>query len=194
MFSAVLDTCVLVPSVLRDVLLEVAARGVYRPLWSSEICAELYRTLTTRLAERGQDPETTDSYIARLRHQMSVAFPDALVHDWQPLESAVVLPDVNDRHVVAAAIVGRADVIVTDNERDFPRAAMPGPLYAQTADVFLLDALDLYPSLVTTAVHNVARRTGRHGPERSGEAIAAILTERGCVQFGDALKVALEDV
>jgi len=118
--SALLDTCVLVPSRARDVLLEVASAGVYRPLWSSEILAELDRTLRLLQARRGVASEETDAYLVRLFRQMETSFPDALVTDWEPLLDAVQLPDPGDRHVVAAARAGRADVIVTDNVADVP--------------------------------------------------------------------------
>ena len=145
MFSALLDTCVLVPSRARDVLLEAASAGVYRPLWSSEILAELDRTLRLLQARRGIAPEETEAYLVRLFRQMETSFPDALVTDWEPLLDAVQLPDPGDRHVVAAARAGRADVIVTDNVADFPPGALPTPLIRQSLDEFLLDSLDLYP-------------------------------------------------
>jgi hypothetical protein len=102
-FSALLDTCVLVPSRARDVLLEAASAGAYRPLWSSEILAELDRTLRLLQSKRGVSPEETDAYLTRLFRQLEAAFPDALVTGWEPLAATVQLPDPDDRHVVAAA-------------------------------------------------------------------------------------------
>jgi predicted nucleic acid-binding protein len=156
-FSALLDTCVLVPGRARDVLLEIASTGAYRPLWSSEILAELDRTLRLLQAKRGAAPEEEDAYLVRLLRQMKAAFPDALVTDWEPLVGAVQLPDPDDRHVVAAARAGRADVIVTDSLVHFPPGALPAPLIRQPLDEFLLDSLDLYPGQVINAVHAVAR-------------------------------------
>ena len=187
MFSALLDTCVLVPSRARDVLLEVASTGAYRPLWSSEVLAELDRTLRLLLGKRGVSPEETDAYLTRLFRQMETAFPDALVTGWESLAETVQLPDPDDRHVVAAARVGRADVIVTDNLADFPPAALPAPLTRQSLDEFLLDALDLHPRLIISAVRAVARRTGRTGPVMTARDIAAYLQIHGAPAFGERL-------
>jgi predicted nucleic acid-binding protein len=191
-FSALLDTCVLVPSRARDVLLEAASAGIYRPLWSSEILAELDRTLRLLQARRGMAPEETDAYLVRLFRQMETSFPDALVTDWEPFLDGVQLPDPGDRHVVAAARAGRADVIVTDNVADFPPGALPAPLIRQSLDEFLLGSLDLYPGQVISAVHAVAGRTGRSGPSRTARDIAAYHQARGMPAFGERLLANLE--
>ncbi len=86
-----------------------------------------------------------DSYVGRLLAQMNRAFPDALVDGWPPLVETISLPDATDRHVVAAALSGRADVIVTENQKDFPPEELPVSMFSQTADTFLLDSLDLHP-------------------------------------------------
>jgi predicted nucleic acid-binding protein len=182
-----LDTCVLVPSRARDVLLEIASMGAYRPLWSIKVLAELERTLRVVLTKRGVSPEETDAYLTRLFRQMETTFPDALVTDWESLVDAIQLPDPNDRHVVAAARAGGADVIVTDNLGDFPPAALPAPLARQPLDDFLLDSLDLYPRLVTGAVHAIARRTGRSGPVMTACDIATYLQAHGTPAFGRRL-------
>src|ERR1700722_17046892 len=173
MFSALLDTCVLVPSRARDVLLEIASTGAYRPLWSSEILAELDRTLRMLLGKRGVASEEADAYQTRLLGQMNTTFPGALVPEWDSLVEAIQLPDPNDRHVVAAALAGRAAVIVTDNLADFPPATLPAPLTRQSLDDFLLDTLGLYPGQVMTALRSVASRTGKHGTAMTVNDIAA---------------------
>jgi predicted nucleic acid-binding protein len=192
MFSALLDTCVLVPSRARDVLLETASMGVYRPLWSSEILAELDRTLRLLQAKRGVPPEETDAYLKRLLRQMRTAFPDAIVNGWEPLVATVQLPDPDDRHVVAAAWTGRADVIVTDNLADFPPDALPAPLFRQSLDDFLLDSLDLYPAQVVTAARAVASRTGKSGPVMTAHEVAAYLQAHGTPSFGERLLAELD--
>ena len=192
MFSALLDTCVLVPSRARDVLLETASTGVYRPLWSSEILVELDRTLRLLQAKRGVPPEETDAYLKRLLRQMRTAFPDALVNGWEPLVATVQQPDPDDRHVVAAAWAGRADVIVTDNLADFPPDALPAPLFRQSLDDFLLDSLDLYPAQVVAAARAVASRTGKSGPVMTAHEVAAYLQGHGSPSFGERLLAELD--
>ncbi|WP_047225025.1 PIN domain-containing protein [Protofrankia coriariae] len=192
MFSALLDTCVLVPSRARDVLLEIASTGAYRPLWSSEILDELERTLHTLLGKRGISAEETDAYLTRLFRQMRIAFPDAPVTGWERLVPTIELPDPDDRHVVAAAVAGRADVIVTDNLADFPPAALPARLTRQSLDDFLLDELDIHPDLVVTAVRAIAARTGRSGPTLTAYDIATYLHTHGVPAFGEHLLAALD--
>jgi predicted nucleic acid-binding protein len=190
-YSALLDTCVLVPSRARDVLLEIASTGTYRPLWSTEILNELDRTLRLLLGKRGMSPEVIDAYLTRLTRQMKTAFPDALVTDWEPLVPTVQPPDPDDRHVVAAARAGRADVIVTDNLADFPPSALPAPLTRQSLDDFLLDAIDLHLGQVVTAVRAIASRTGRSGPAMTAYDIAAYMHAHGTPAFGEHLLAAL---
>lgn len=190
-FSAFLDTCVLVPSRGRDVLLEVAVSEVYRPLWSSEVLDELARTLRTLGERRGAAPDQTDAYVGRLARHMTLSFPDALVEGWGLVEGSIDLPDPTDRHVVAAALIGRADVIVTDNTSDFPAEQLPSPLFTQTLDEFLLDSLDLHTVAVISAVVNVAERTGRNGPRLSPADVADFLAATSAPTFGAAVKSAL---
>jgi PIN domain len=82
-------------------LLSLAIEGLYRPLWSSEILAELEYHETQKLINRGEQP---DAAAARARHlidQMTTAFDDALVENWVPHDGTFNLPDSDDEHVAA---------------------------------------------------------------------------------------------
>lgn len=113
--KAVLDACVLVPPVVRDCLLEVAAEGLYTPLWSARIVEEWRRAAL----RHGNDAAP---HIAA----MLAAFPKALVPPAQGIEARLHLPDPDDTHVLATAIAGSADAIVTWNAADFPRGVLAG--------------------------------------------------------------------
>jgi hypothetical protein len=76
-------------------------------------------------------------------------------------------------------------VIVTGNVADFPPGALPAPLIRRSLDKFLLDSLDLYPGPVISAVHAVARRTGRFGPAMTARDRATYLQARGMPTFSE---------
>jgi len=138
-YTALLDACVLYPAPLRDLLVSLACDGLYHARWTARIQEEWVRSL---LRQRSDLPE------ARLRRTcelMTLAVPDCLVEGWERIEPALTqLPDASDRHVLAAAICGHADAIVTFNLTDFPATALaPFRIEAQHPDEFLLNQLDL---------------------------------------------------
>jgi hypothetical protein len=72
------------------------------------------------------------------------------------------------------------------------RRPMPAPLIRQSLDEFLLGSVDLYPGPVISAVHAVARRTGRSGPAMTAWDIAAYLQARGMPAFGKRMLADLD--
>lgn len=109
-----LDTCVLYPTVMREMLIGAARRGYFIPLWSERILGEWERA-ARKLGAEGVLQAQSD--IAMLR----AAWPQAEVAAQPGLQARLWLPDENDTHVLAAAIAGSADAIVTVNVKDFPR-------------------------------------------------------------------------
>lgn len=154
-FSAVLDACVLVPIAQADTLLYMAEAGLYRPLWSDRILEETIRAL------EAIHPDMKESGAASHRATvMNHAFDDACVKGWEELVGSVDLPDENDRHVVAAAIQGRADLIVTANLKDFPTEVLGRfNLEAQHPDEFFMNQLDLDPAEVMRSLQVQAAAT-----------------------------------
>jgi len=159
-YTAVLDACVLVPIALADTLLRVAEKGLYRPLWSDRILAEAQAA--TEEIHPGMDA-------GKRFAQMRAAFNDALVTGWEELEPGIRLPDQDDRHVLAAAIRGSAQGIITANTKDFPAAALePLGLEAVRPDDFLLDQLDLSPPKIRkSSASKPPAPEGRHSPRET---------------------------
>lgn len=135
-FTVVLDTNVVYPVIIRDVLFWFAHYDLYTPKWSEHIFDEWKRVMIKKGVTEGE--------ASRRIEKASLAFPDALVQNYKGLINHLQLPDKDDRHVLAAAIKTNANLIVTNNIKDFPRAYLQSfGLNAKTADVFLTDIIDL---------------------------------------------------
>lgn len=143
-FKALLDTNVMHPLVIRDLLLWLAAYDLFTPKWSENICEEWKRVIL----RKGHSEEEANKRIAA----PNKAFPDAMVQNYQSLVDKLELPDADDRHVLAAAIKSNADVIVTQNLKDFPQEYLDQfGIKAKNADDFLTDIIDLNPELAVQA-------------------------------------------
>lgn len=178
MFTALLDTCVLWPSLQRDFLLSLAVEGIYRPSWSSAILRELEYHETAKLVRRGEEQSAAASRAGSLITQMRAAFDDAETPGWEHLEGTYGLPDPDDEHVVAAAVTAHADAIITLNVKDFPRVKLPdGLAVIQPAD-FTARVTTLDPFRSLAAVSSIAARSGRKGPRRTLGEILDILENR----------------
>ena len=135
-FTAVLDTNVIYPLIIRDLLFWFAHYDLYTPKWSNHIFDE-WKTVMLRKG-------ITDDEVAKRVEIANRAFPDALVQNYEGLISSLTLPDIKDCHVLAAAIKINADIIVTNNIKDFPNEYLSSfGIMAKTADDFLTDIIDL---------------------------------------------------
>jgi hypothetical protein len=109
-----IDACVLYPTVMREVVLGVAAQGLFEPRWSPRILEEWARA-ARKIGPQGET-------IARGEiAAINARFPNAEIQVRQGLEERLWLPDPNDIHVLAAAIGSSCDAVMTVNAKDFPR-------------------------------------------------------------------------
>ncbi len=152
-FTAVVDSCVFYSAPLRDILLELSGEGIFRARWTDQIHDEWTRNVLDN------NSHIKPGQLARTRQLMDQAVPDGLVLGYEHLIDSLILPDKNDRHVLAAAIVARAAVIVTFNTKDFPEHTLkPYGLKTQHPDDFLISQFDLARGPVCRAIKRLRSR------------------------------------
>ncbi|MEL7212197.1 MAG: PIN domain-containing protein [Pseudomonadota bacterium] len=157
--KVLLDACVIYPTVMREVLIGAAKAGLYTPLWSARILEEWARA-AAKLGAEGE--AIARGEIALLQ----ATFPRAMVAPHAGLEQRLWLPDPNDIHVLAAAVAGSADLIVTNNAKDFPRGILAEEgLSRADPDAFLLGFFEAQPE----AVRGVAAAVLDQAQRLSGE-------------------------
>jgi len=176
----VLDACVLYPTVLRELLAGVAAAGLYEPLWSERILEEWARA-AVKLGPGAQGIARGEIAV------ITAAFPRAMVRTLPDIEARLLLPDPNDRHVLATAIAGHADAILTFNAVDFPRHVLAAEgLQRRDPDGFLWELWSHHPVAVSTVIARVHARA----EQISGRALPlrALLKRAQLPRLGRALQ------
>jgi len=180
--KALLDACVLYPTVMREVLLGVADAGLFEPLWSPRILEEWARA-AARLGPGQEALARGEIALVEARFPTASVIPRAgdLTRLW--------LPDEHDVHVLAAAIAGSADVLVTLNVKDFPRQTLAEEgVMRDGPDLFLRALWAAHPREVARVAEDVRAEAER----LSGEAwpIRKLMKKARLPRLGKALEVA----
>lgn len=170
-YTAFLDANTLYPAPLRDLLLSLAVDGLYHARWTVRIHDEWTRNLAMNrpeLAER----------LPQLVALMHRIVPDCLIENYEALIDGLELPDAEDRHVLAAAITGHVDAIVTFNLKDFPGDVLGRyNIEAQHPDEFVLNQLELRQIDALAAIKAMRARLRR--PPQSAVDLIATLERAG---------------
>jgi hypothetical protein len=172
-YTAVLDACVLYQLAIADSLMSIAVTGLFAAKWTKKIEEEWMRSLE-------KDRPEIKGRLGSRRDDMREAVPDWEIPEasWNSIVSSLTLPDPNDVHVLAAAIMGHADCIVTRNHQDFPESVMA--VYGidiLDPDEFIVNQWDLENICVMAAFKSMRAR--RKKPTESVEDFARTLERNG---------------
>jgi hypothetical protein len=174
-YSVIYDACVLYPAPLRDLLMYLALTGLYKARWSDAIHDEWMRNV---LARR---PDLKPWQLDRTRQLMDSHVQDAIVTGYESIIDRLTLPDLDDRHVFAAAIHSRSDAIITFNLKDFPVDVLAEyNVEAIHPDDFVRYQIDLDESAVCKAINRL--RKGLKNPPKKPDEYLAILQKQGLPQ------------
>ena len=181
---AVLDANVLYPALLRDFLLNLAILKIYTPLWSAKISEEWTRNLILKR------PDLDEKKVLGVVAQMNTVFPLSQVKDYEGLIPNIELPDLDDRHVLAAAIKAKAVIITTANLRDFPKDYVRQfNIEILHPDEFVMLFLKSAPQKCLLAFHAHVQKMKK--PKQTEEEVLDGLKKSGLIKSVEVLRLLL---
>jgi predicted nucleic acid-binding protein len=172
-YTAVLDACVLYQLAIADSLMSIAVTGLFAAKWTTKIEEEWIGSLEN-------DRPDLKGRLGSRRDDMREAVPDweILEAAWISIAGSLKLPDPNDVHVLAAAIAGHADCIVTRNHQDFPGSILAAHgINVIDPDQFIVNQWDLENVPVMAAFKGMRAR--RKKPTENVEDFARTLERNG---------------
>ena len=151
-FRVCLDACVLANHAVCDLLLKLAERPrMYTPLFSPDILAETRRVHLDKL---GWPADVADSF----QSEIETAFPESVVRDFSQLIPCLTNHE-KDRHVLAAAIKGKAELIVTFNLKHFQVEHLtPWEISACHPQDYLITLFELKPEVTISKLYEIANK------------------------------------
>lgn len=177
---AVLDSCVLYPAPLRDFLMHLALLDLFRAKWTEAIHAEWMRNV---LESR---PDLNFEQLERTKNLMDLHIRDCLVEGYESLIEALELPDKDDRHVLAAAIHAKADVILTFNLKDFPPKTLAKyGIEAKHPDEFIVSLLNANAEKVCLAAER--QRLSLKNPPKNRDEFLQTLRQQNLIETCEML-------
>ena len=183
----VLDACTLYPAALRDILMRLALHQLILARWTDTIHDEWIEAV---LRDRS---DLTRERLQRTRDLMDLHAEGSLVTGYERRMQGLELPDVDDRHVLAAAIEAEADMILTWNLRDFPEAVLASHgLCAATPDELLTGLVEEHREKMV-AVLREARLSLKQPPLTAAEYLAT-LRNQGLTQTCALLEHSLPEL
>ncbi len=172
-FSVIYDACVLYPAPLRDLLMRLAVTDLFKAHWTDKIHEEWINALLRQNKYKLEDLE-------KVRDLMDKHIKDAKIYGYELLINNLVLPDENDRHVLAAAIKINADAIITFNTKDFPSEILSQyAIEVIHPDDFIFSQLELNLALCLKAIKE-QRLTLKNPPKNPDEFL--LILQKQCLQ------------
>jgi len=180
-FIVLFDACVLYQAPVRDLVMELGIADLYRAKWTNRIHDEWIGSLVRNR------PDISREKLERTRQLLNESLEDCLVKGYESLVQTLTLPDTDDCHVLAAAIKGHAQIIVTYNVKDFPGEYLDTfGLEVQHPDTFFLNQSDLQQSAFLAAVKRI--RLSLKRPAKTPEEYLGILRKSELAKTVEFLK------
>ncbi len=146
-----LDACVLYPVATREILLNYARAGGFAPVWSARILEEWARAAGAKMGAGDEARARGDAAL------LNMWFPGGEAVGYEAREPEVWSPDPADAHVIAAALAGQAEAIITFNIKDFPlKSVRPHGLWRLHPDEYLADAMRRDGARLSAALSGLA--------------------------------------
>ena len=180
-FVVLFDACVLYQAPLRDLVIELGLADLYRAKWTDRIHDEWIGSLVHKR------PDISKEKLERTRQLINESIEDCLVEGYESLAQALILPDFDDCHVLAAAIKAHAQIIVTNNTKDFPKDYLDSfEIEAQHPDSFFLNQSDLQQGAFLAAVKRI--RLSLKRPAKTPEEYLDILRKSELAKTAEFLE------